>query len=489
MLKSYRNYFILGIIFFLPIIIANTYYVDDMGRATYGYSRWGVVDGRPLSDLIMAIINFGKPLTDTQPLLWILCSASIAAGLSLWHKKIDRELTFNSFLVIGVFFANPYLAENFSYRFDSFPMVFGIVLCFLSFIDFNKKNIYKFLLPPFFMLCAMSTYQININLVVLLALCEFVILTNRNNDVYHASINLILRCGQVLLSCIIYMKVILPAFFNGNQGSNHPSVSNEGIVSVIINNFNSYYSFLEKTSILSFKPLSLLSLFIILLMCLNISYRAYKTENTMMKKVACCLVSMSIPLVSVIMVFGSLLILENTIFWATRVYVGVSGYLLLSSICVYYLTKKIPAISILYCAILIVSSVSYFYTYGNALRSQWDYTKTIIQQVFAVSGGDIIKKQPILFYGEPAKTRLLINAENKYQLIRYAVPNYFYNWYWPVKAFELNGISVSYAGSDPLKKEILKINFCNNAEVKHSQNFDIVNVNGLFIIDFSKKCN
>ncbi|EBH2622998.1 hypothetical protein FKF64_24010, partial [Salmonella enterica subsp. enterica] len=53
----------LAIIYTFPLLTNQSFFVDDLGRSLYGGLGWSG-NGRPLSDFIFYIINFGIPIID-----------------------------------------------------------------------------------------------------------------------------------------------------------------------------------------------------------------------------------------------------------------------------------------------------------------------------------------------------------------------------------------------------------------------------------------
>lgn len=61
----------LCIVYVMPIILANRYYIDDLGRSQWGYASWSA-NGRPLADFLMILLGFGgENIVDISPLTLI----------------------------------------------------------------------------------------------------------------------------------------------------------------------------------------------------------------------------------------------------------------------------------------------------------------------------------------------------------------------------------------------------------------------------------
>ncbi|HHT3208480.1 TPA: glucosyltransferase domain-containing protein, partial [Enterobacter hormaechei] len=130
--SRYKIAYIAGLVYILPIIIAGRMFNDDIGRATEGYTKWGV-NGRPLSDWIMEGLSFGFPISNLSPftiiialLITVLCGALLAEHFGV-EDKAKRNILALSFII------SPFYLENLSYQFDSLPMALSLLFASLAF--------------------------------------------------------------------------------------------------------------------------------------------------------------------------------------------------------------------------------------------------------------------------------------------------------------------------------------------------------------------
>ncbi|HGG9135220.1 TPA: glucosyltransferase domain-containing protein, partial [Enterobacter hormaechei subsp. xiangfangensis] len=81
--KLFSMIIIMSLIYFIPVLLSSHYYVDDLGRSIYGYSKWSE-NGRPLADVLFLALSFGPQLPDISPLpqLLALCVLSFSVYLS-----------------------------------------------------------------------------------------------------------------------------------------------------------------------------------------------------------------------------------------------------------------------------------------------------------------------------------------------------------------------------------------------------------------------
>ena len=128
----------LSVLYVLPIILANTYYIDDMNRTVAGYN-WDH-DGRFVSSKLMNVLSFQSEVVYSlypysQMISAVLLSLS---GFIICYTIGIRNKTL---LIIGSLLLTtcPFLLEILSYRFDCLPISLSVLLVTIPFIFYNKK--------------------------------------------------------------------------------------------------------------------------------------------------------------------------------------------------------------------------------------------------------------------------------------------------------------------------------------------------------------
>lgn len=129
----------LSVLYVLPIILANTYYIDDMNRTVAGYN-WDH-DGRFVSSKLMNVLSFQSEVVYSlypysQMISAVLLSLS---GFIICYTIGIRNKTL---LIIGSLLLTtcPFLLEILSYRFDCLPISLSVLLVTIPFIFYNKKK-------------------------------------------------------------------------------------------------------------------------------------------------------------------------------------------------------------------------------------------------------------------------------------------------------------------------------------------------------------
>ncbi|TKU04066.1 hypothetical protein FDW89_01635 [Citrobacter sp. wls830] len=469
----------------IPVLLASQYYVDDMGRAALGYTRWGI-DGRPLSDFIMMTLNMGDHIVDLYPLPLILGISCLALSLVLIKEKLINENSFIAITIPLLFIASPSLSEMLSYRFDSLPMLVSISVTSLILAVRYDNYLLRMLSYGIISTCAFSTYQVSINLLVIIGMCEF-LRRYINND---KPIRFLIEISiSVIVSAIVYLKIILPYFFGGNHGGNHPTLSNNSIISTIHVNAQRYYSFLDNNVFNNnFDLFLIITLSVSVICSLVIIYQKFKTKKYKHQEfILSSFIVLMIPFFAFIFCVGSLLVLKSAIPFFTRIYVGVGGFIFL--IAYYAYSTKIKIMALLYVPYtlcIVFYLVIYMFAYGNAVKAQDKYISSIFNEIKFLSSN--INYTNIAFTGRELKPVMLINSEKKFPLLKYSVPQYLNNFYWPYRRMLMENLSLR---RPPNAQEVLKYaldNKCRYSTKIEGKNFYLYLVKDTIIVDSDKSC-
>ncbi len=125
---------------FLPIILFNTWFNDDLGITLYGVTGLNG-DGRPLGQLLSDFLSGGGIVADIGPLP-LLCSILILSySLVLYAKReytfFRNIIYFLSFVLLTVL-TNPLSMSILFYRTGGFVMITALSIPFLLF-SFNDE--------------------------------------------------------------------------------------------------------------------------------------------------------------------------------------------------------------------------------------------------------------------------------------------------------------------------------------------------------------
>src|SRR5690606_1853788 len=123
----------ISILYAFPLILANTYYVDDLNRTVAGYA-WDH-DGRYVSSAIMHLLSFQSDVVfSLYP--FSMMAGSVILSISVYIFASSLRVRNKTFLFAGSLLSTtcPFLLEILSYRFDSIPISLSVLFITLPFL-------------------------------------------------------------------------------------------------------------------------------------------------------------------------------------------------------------------------------------------------------------------------------------------------------------------------------------------------------------------
>lgn len=479
--RNYSQYFIALIFFVLPIIIANQYYADDIGRSSGGYRMW-LVDGRPFAEFIMTFFNLSETMSDLAPLPLIASCLLLSATLFLYRDKFLGK-GFCAFIVSLSFIANPALTSLFSYRFDVLTFTFSIFFAFLPYLLKSKITPIYYLIGIASVVFGVGTYQISINIFTILAICELFYGLKHLHKPNEIAIRLVMRASQAVLAMSIYMYFILPLTFSGDHVSNHPSISNN-IITTIINNSKAYFNFASDNFYRANGNAIIIGIFVILVISATSIIVKYMMSFERGSDVyAISFISFISSIMSLPLVVGAQLILSNSLEGVVHIYMAYGVYLLLAFTVFHYAFSIAKPLYIVI-ALLIFNSYSTMYAYGNSLRMQDLSNKRVADEIKTAISGYDFNSQYIVFNGQSPKAAVFANSSINYPILKYSVLDYYANWYWAIANLSMNGLPQLAPQYDMIS--FSQNNFCSFDEIYKSNTFNAYHKDNIVVIDFSK---
>jgi len=192
---------VLSILYVLPLILANTYYIDDMSRTVWGYG-WNH-DGRYISSGIMHLLSFQSDVVySLYPYSMMISSIILTvSGFIVSYSLGVRQrigLFFGSFLLTSC----PFLLEIMTYRFDCIPISLSIFCIVLPFLFFNKKKVF-FILSIIGLFLSFGLYQTT-TLSYCIILCFFLIKEIWNEQYKRGSLSILWSVGAFVIAFFGY---------------------------------------------------------------------------------------------------------------------------------------------------------------------------------------------------------------------------------------------------------------------------------------------
>lgn len=482
-MKQIKEYFIIILLLVAPIILANIYYIDDIGRSTLGYRFWWE-DGRPLSDILMSVLMFSGTMADIAPAPLI----AACAMLSWVFYRFGKEF-FNGnglFLLPLSFLINPFIVEVLSYRFDSLTIMASAVLSFVFLFTLSKKLHLDFLVKVALVVGVMCLYQASVNIILIFISLLFfydIYKLNQPQEVVKLSV---VRVLSVFLGLLVYMKVILPLTLQSEHSANHPRVSAD-LLNTVSSNLSSYYSYIQEVLLPNgIGQIILPVLFAVSLLSAAVISLRYLKQQKSNLGVFVFIIAFIIVLVTPLATIGSLLPLDNPMVRFSRLYIAVGAYILF----VFFLLtlackeRKWPSLVVLplYLYMLVFTCA-----YANASKHQNAIDKQIIDSIKESTAEFDYNSNYIIFNGEPPRSSVLTNSAKNFPLLDALVVSYFGNWIWAYNYMGMNGLKQMDPGfnSEIVNKSIA--GFCNYKTLKETQDYNLYHESKNIVVDFSKK--
>lgn len=436
--KAFVLLMLFSLIYILPIVLANFYYIDDLGRSLSGYTGWNG-NGRPIASLLAIVFSDRKPLMDVSPWIQIASILMLNYSLALFLKKyIPKATAFQLFCVAGFSYLNLFLLENLSYKYDSFGMIFSISIFLFIYalpesIDWKKKIIVSTLSA----IVSLSTYQAAIGAYISLAVIECLYFICQNELWRNiAKIGLIRIFGLGFGG--LFYKLVIARIYVAKEGysAEHASLANpftpQGIQH-IYTNIITFSSVLKDFGI----TLGVLGLALLLVLCIGILYKAYsiwrrRKESTCYKILSAGMIVVS-PILLICASVMSLILLKYPVV-APRVMLSFTIFTLFIGIVIYWLSEVNKA-ALLIAVLTLICTLSFSSSYGNLLSRQEKMNTlvatNIVYDINRVEAEYTRKIDKVAFIGHSPKCPELLLISKKRPLFTRLVPIYMNNgWSW-----------------------------------------------------------
>lgn len=363
--KRLYFYFILFFIFLYPILDANFFHFDDLGRSIYGYFYWTAA-GRPAASFLYRLITLSEQhITDIAPLSQILGILALAASCSA-VSLIDQFREKYRYIPLAFIGLSPFMIDNYSYRYDSLFMAIATALAIsplFLFYMFKKYN--AVILSSAALLCVYNLYQPAINdyTELFILYCISILIGFKK----HVSLHLLFI--PLVIASIFYEIELVATNIIPNHGfsSRHSGFSFS--FSTIIRNFINYFDQLNLA--IYNQPERL----IFIIMIIIISFGSiYFLKNIFKYIIAILLIVAAIP-----MILGPLLLLRNPVY-GHIVLIGFGGFMCIlawtSTIVMEKIFSRKAPLFVFY-LVIFLPQFDISYAYGNAQYAQKEYNRMI----------------------------------------------------------------------------------------------------------------
>ncbi len=416
-------------IYVLPIILADRYYQDDLSRSLSGITGWNN-DARPLTEFIMKWLCGGTPISDISPLPLLLSILFLAYTLTLYIQK-NLSAGHSVFILLYVGFlviSNPFLLSTLSYKYDCVTMILALCAAVFPYVLPDEWALWKvFVFSAFMCMITLTTYQPCCGVYIGLVFLElfFMIFSSK----IHIA-RLVIHAVSMGICIPPYYFIIMKHYIadsSWQQSAYHFALDSSFFTS-IFQNINSLVSFMQ--NYLTNIPLYVIVLFCGLICCGTI-YTAFLiwTSDTSAKTFK-TLYIICLPVLITIFSVLPLLVLTPSIFSVSgHTLIVLSAFGLWAGIMLHILSYKADKIVILMLIPCMLFSMSYSYTYGNALKTQKNYeeyvTYNIVHDIETINSD--YDYQYLSINGKSPRSPELLMLCEKYPIFKHMVPVYITN--------------------------------------------------------------
>jgi len=489
MKKTINIYLVAAFLFSLPLLLANTFYIDDNGRAITGNALWGR-DGRPLADLLMKALFLSSHVSDIFPLPLIITTVLIAVTLAHYHRRHFSALkTWVGVLATLSFFANPYLAEIVSYRFDVLTIGCALVLSLAWVLFPVQKPVIQFLTAVFVLLAIYCLYQIAVNIAVMMVFVAAFGQMVNNAPPLQIIRGLVQRGAAFLVASVIYLKILLPRTFSGEHAANHPGIADNQLWETICNNALAYWHFIDATFYKDGKGMEvLLTVLAVATISAAIIALRYVQHQRSPLRILVAALALLLPCAAFLIIPGSLLILQNPLL-APRVMLAVSGFMLFSATLLAWAMKGKGAFINVIVAVPLLYAFTGIYVYGNAIRQQDEINAGITHQLKQDTNALSVGTLYMQFNGAAPRSPVYLNSLNNYPVLSALIPEYFANWWFPFPYMAIRG----FKATNPIQDDItvsendLVMAMCHGERIARNQDYDLYQYRDRLTVDFTRK--
>ena len=422
-------------LFILPLMLANTPYVDDIYRSQSGVIGWKGL-GRPLAELVMLLLNFNLThyfIVDLSPLPLIL--SGLVLSVSVFHLVNYFDIKWEVTAVLPFLFIifNPFFIHNLAYKFDCLPMALAVAASIFAFSFDFSRSWRSWFIPAGLIFSSLALYQPSANVYLALVFLSVVLgiakLSGLRQIVQQA-------IGKISIFAVIYLGYYFCFSLVSRFAKSAGGSSRSELVSLDASGLDSiYHNILELTSLVKslydgrLGIIALVVLFIALvgLVMMAIQYGKHARSGKMVLPVAVLLIMMLVA--AFLSSIGPLLLLKNP-FVMPRAMTGYSIFLVVVFYSVFYLfgaKRKWP--SYFLAGLALVYSFVCMSAFSNAIKLQYDFDNKVITSIHdrLQSESQWLTVSRVMVTGVSPQTHEVKNIVKAFPYLRYMVAP-MYDW-------------------------------------------------------------
>ncbi len=349
------------------ILRANFYYIDDLGRALFGYKQFDFF-GRYIPQYFTTVLHADSYLTDISPLPQLLAVVILAiAAVTVLHLVTGRD-TFTAIEYISTIplCLSPYFLECLSYKYDAPYMALSILASVAPVLFHKRGNLSYFLSVLVGMLAVCMSYQAASGIfpmfVVLIAFLKW-----QENTDWKPILRFVLVSAAGYLAGMLLFAMFLLRPSETYVSNTLPSAME--LLPTAFRHLKQYYYYVVH----DFKAEWLL---MVALVCIGFVYTSLRDSRR--SKYLTLVASGVVMAAFCVMAFGVYPVLSKPLYDPRAMY-GFGALICFAAMPV--VTRKHSVLFKAVCVMLCWCFFVFGFTYGNALAAQKDYTDYRITSV------------------------------------------------------------------------------------------------------------
>jgi len=472
----------------LPILAAETFYIDDLGRSLHGYLGWGR-DARPLANVVMEVLNLGTPLVDLSPLPQI-GAALLFAGLAV---TVARRFGFTGVwrapLALLPLFASPFFLENLSYRFDALTMSLAVcVAAWSAMLPLTPR--WRIVAAGLGLLASLSLYQPAAAVFLIFALLQYVA-GQINQDVPGRIVRVLVWRIALWLATLALYALTIARTVKGNYGLHHAGMeSGWPMVGVVADNLEMSVRFVVQ-SLRTAGGAGQLAAIVFALLAMTVAGVAYARRqwrgSAGWQRGFLLLGVVGIPAAAFIGMWGPLLLLRHPVM-VPRTQIGAGALAAAGAILLTIVMEKRRwgrrwQVAVL--AVLAYPLIAFAMVYGNTLRLQQVEESRISASLaddLAMLAADGQAERWAL-HGQAAMPPVGRHNADRYPFLKRLVPLHLsQGWGWATDRLAHAGLQLPRAANDSV--DLAGVQACRTRAAIVRQSYRIYLVEGTAVVIF-----
>lgn len=420
----------LGVVYLVAIsaiVRSNFYYVDDLGRALWGYSEWETYS-RYISVGLSKILHGSSYLTDISPLPQLLAVAVMAISSVMVIVVLTQKRRFPLFCLVAVIPVglSPYFLECFSYKYDSPYMALSVFFAVLPLLFQRSKRIRYFLMTVVGTICMCMSYQASSGIYPMLVVALCAKRWMEGEKLGDVACFAAVSAAGYLVGLLVFFKLIMHEMvFYASTTLPAP----DRLIPQLAGN----YLYFFKRVFRDFKKS-----WLVLTGCLMVGFVYTSVRHTRRSRLLSAILAVTAIAGMAMLSFGAYAFLADPIFEPRSMY-GIGVFIAILGVWIASYPKAIPGK--LACFALSWLFFVFSFTVGNAYYVQSQYTDyriaAVIQEMLTSGTLDTDNPRQAVITGTIGYAPAVENMSSDCDILRRLVPVTFQEkWFWGGFGFE-----------------------------------------------------